>query len=716
MLLDDGMSLISELMLSSTTSLEETTSSTTITTSSTTITTSSTTIIASSTSKSQTITTSLITSSSQTITTSLSHLPSVIVESSNQSLAVIANQSASGMDYTDFGTASMNGSDVKSTVNNADLSATNVTSSNSINSQSSSAIPTTTATTGKPTTPTTLPPLVMKQIWCRENYATWKMPSVASCTDTFQSKCSDDIVNATNAYLVCKNVLNKNPSTEYKYKMVMVGYLEDLGIQLARKFYYWRTSTANIDIFRFKRMIKDNMIFEAGITFKWSDRVWPEYNKATLFPKAKWNGRNDTIRLPYATMTAGVFKYAFNMYNNVFDADVSKEEMRLKDNWKKGHLISTGLYIDYMAEKDLIYSEKYKINSAVLSLTIEPKPVTPIASDVIITLWHKKKGMFKPRCVYWQFTNTEDASTKYIGGYWTDYGMRVISTNDTTTICASNHLSAFAVLMEPVYEKPPEPIDDFTLATIILTVVSILTLIVYLIAMVMLRCTRTQYSRMYMYIAASCVLSQIVFVLALMKKDDWSMCTTMSILMQFCHTTVMSWMMIESVHQLSRIRYFFNENSSNIEAFYNCIGWGFPFAVVVALVGYPFDQFSDISVILRLITYHEVKKHPERLKRDINYQRAWRSVVASIFFLPLIAVLWLVATMGVTKSKTEAGPYLVTLPILNLVVGLMVVIFYFYKNDEVQDALVEQRKIKEKKRFLKYEHLKGMKMKVSYKS
>lgn len=312
-------------------------------------------------------------------------------------------------------------------------------------------------------------------------------------------------------------------------------------------------------------------------------------------------------------------------------------------------------------------------------------------------------------------------------------------TNATTTVCASSHLSAFAVIMEPVYEEPKAPTDGFTLATIIMTVISIFILIGYLAAMAMLGCTRTRYSRMYMYIASACLLSQVVFLLGLMKKDSWSMCTTLSIVMQLCHTTVMSWIMIESVHQLSRIRYFFNEENSNIEAFYNCIGWGFPFAVVISLIGYPFEQFSNvkycwvyvkgmdiwffcgplvalmlISIILRLIVFYEIRKHPERLLRDINYQRAWESLVASVFFLPLIAALWFVATMGVTKSEADAGPYLITLPVLNLVVGIMVFIFFFYKNDEVLDALVEQRKIKEKKRLQRYEHLKGMKMKVKY--
>ena len=56
---------------------------------------------------------------------------------------------------------------------------------------------------------------------------------------------------------------------------------------------------------------------EAGVAFKLSDRVWPEYNKEELFPKPKWNGRNDTIKLPYATIASG------SQCSNYFKHDVS---------------------------------------------------------------------------------------------------------------------------------------------------------------------------------------------------------------------------------------------------------------------------------------------------------------------------------------------------------------------------------------------------------
>jgi len=502
-----------------------------------------------------------------------------------------------------------------------------------------------------------------------------------------------------------------------------------------------RTITAEEEKYRLLRIHKSNILFEAGVAYKYSGKTWPDYTKTDRFPDRKWNGRNDTIYLPYATIPAGVFQYSFSMFDNVQDPTLTKDNVRLKDSWRSGNLITNGVFIDYEAEKGLTYNPKHIINSAVISLSLLPIPKSPVPADLIITFWHKQTGMFKPVCVYWQYVTPTDSSLRHRTGYWTNYKMTVIKTNATTTVCAASHIqmSSFAVIMEPYYEEPPEPTDPFTLATILLTVASVLILIAYVAAMFLLGCTRTKYSRMYIYIALGCMLSQIVFLYGLTKRKDWSQCTTLSIIMQLFHTAVMTWMMIESVHQLSRIRYFFNEEKSNIDGFYHVIGWGFPLAVIIALIGYPFESFTEvrycwayvrgfdmwffagplaalfvISAILRLITFYEIHKHRERLTRDINYQRARRSLIASIFFLPLIAALWYVATTGVTRPKTESGIFLICVPSFNALVGVLVFIFYFYKNDEVHDALVEQRKIKEKKRLLRYEHLKGMKMKVKY--
>ena len=45
-----------------------------------------------------------------------------------------------------------------------------------------------------------------------------------------------------------------------------------------------------------------------------------------------------------------------------------------------------------------------------------------------------------------------------------------------------------------------------------------------------------------------------------------------------------------------------------------------------------------------------------------------KSLVGSVFFLPVIAVLWLMATFGVTEPEGEGGFYLICIPAMNLLV------------------------------------------------
>ncbi|KAG1698327.1 Adhesion G protein-coupled receptor L3 [Nymphon striatum] len=64
-------------------------------------------------------------------------------------------------------------------------------------------------------------------------------------------------------------------------------------------------------------------------------------------------------------------------------------------------------------------------------------------SQVIIELKHKKTGGKNPQCVFW---NT--SSSHWTSGFWDNRGCELLLSNDTSTICACNHLTNFAVLMD----------------------------------------------------------------------------------------------------------------------------------------------------------------------------------------------------------------------------------------------------------------------------
>jgi len=229
-------------------------------------------------------------------------------------------------------------------------------------------------------------------------------------------------------------------------------------------------------------------------------------------------------------------------------------------------------------------------------------------------------------------------------------------------------------------------------------------------------------------------------LVGLTKRDDWDSCTQVGTWIQFCHVSVITWIMIESVHQLSRIRYFFNDKT-NIDVFYFVLGWGFPLAVAIALQGFPYEKFEKqrycwiyvtgydlwffagpmaimliITICIRIIMFMDIRKNPEKMESDINYKRAYSSLVASSAIIPTFLVLWIFGTYAIKSESSIKGVALIALPLLNLAVGAEIFYFYFYRNDEVRDALKRELNIREKQKLGTYHYLRGLNMNVAYRA
>ena len=50
--------------------------------------------------------------------------------------------------------------------------------------------------------------------------------------------------------------------------------------------------------------------------------------------------------------------------------------------------ILKGSYVDYMVDKDLFYKEDWNLNSAIISMSFDPKPEYPLPSEVEIWFNH----------------------------------------------------------------------------------------------------------------------------------------------------------------------------------------------------------------------------------------------------------------------------------------------------------------------------------------
>lgn len=597
------------------------------------------------------------------------------------------------------------------------------------------------STTGMPSTteastaiPTTISAEEARRRLC-ESYSNWtfEFPTCLRPCD----QCYKSALNLTNEYYICREWMNGTQPAQILESEPMVL------TQLLNKFGAQGNTFTDYDRLCPERGYEqfDNFVWYAGRRYRYSDMRLPDYKKKPfVYYDRLWNERNDTIEVPYGNIPRGEYTFEFAMYEPFFDKKISPEKTRLKEKWAYKHPIVTGAFIDTRVEKGLYTNERLVLNSVIISLELTPPRKNPLPGENIISLTHLDKKLTNPLCVYWQPLDPETEGVISTAGYWSNYGMRVFKTNDSMTVCRSTHLSSFALFMEPPFTPEPEEVNPLGALMVLLTLIAIVLFSIYILAMILLKCYRNHYSRIYMLFAFSCLLSQIFFLVGYGKKDDYDGCNTMATFMQFCHVSVMMWVLMESVHQLSRIRYFFN-NATNIDAFYLILGYGFPLAVLVALQEFPYNHFDElkfcwaylegtdylyfagplviltlVTLSLRLITLLEIRKHPDLIDSDINYQRAYRSLIASVVVLPTLVILWGFGTYAVKANDSIGDVAMIALPVLNIFVAIEILYLYFYCNDEVRDSILGELSIRQKQRILKYSHLNGLDMKLTYKA
>ena len=505
------------------------------------------------------------------------------------------------------------------------------------------------------------------------------------------------------------------------------------------QFLYERQSDPYLKISQTQRKERakySNFIWITGFQFRYSDTSWPNYHNG--FKRKKWNKRNDSIYVPYGSLPRGEYQYLFAIYDSLWSDDLTKELVRLKNKWPEEHAILDGEFIDYQRENNLYFKKTQKINSAIIQLYLRPVVKNPLPGKIIIALNHLDRHMDSPVCAYWQTIedyHTEDVPTD---GYWSNYGMKVSETNKSMTICLASHYGTFALLMEPIMPPVTEPISTLDVLTIILALVSIIMLIVYVIAMAMLECYQTVHCRIYIYIAVSMAFSHLFFLIGFFTRKDFGNCTSITTLMELASMFVVTWFMIDGMHQLSQIRPLFNPKT-NANAFYIIVGVGLPIAVLIAMLEFPYPAFEELAycwpnvdgldhlyfigpiaaviavvAFLRVMAFGKVRKDEKKMMNDINYIRAFNGIQSTTVILTTCILYWVVGTIGIKQSGNVIQAVQLILPIIQIIISGQIIYYFFRKNDEVTDALEEQKKILERLRMNKMDHLAGVCMDVTY--
>ncbi|CAG0902716.1 unnamed protein product [Darwinula stevensoni] len=168
---------------------------------------------------------------------------------------------------------------------------------------------------------------------------------------------------------------------------------------------------------------------------------------------------------------------------------------------------------------------------------------------------------------------------------WSTDGLTLISDSDGRVRCASSHLTAFSVLLDP----RPVPVEDeghqvaLSLVSYIGAALSIVGLGLTVLTYSMFRSlNRDRSGKILLNLCISLLLMNLAFLLSSLRSHVTSVdvCTGAAILVHYLVLTSLLWMLVEAVHMHQMLITVFASAETHFVAKRVAVAWGVPMVVV----------------------------------------------------------------------------------------------------------------------------------------
>ncbi|XP_067046687.1 adhesion G protein-coupled receptor L4-like [Acropora muricata] len=356
------------------------------------------------------------------------------------------------------------------------------------------------------------------------------------------------------------------------------------------------------------------------------------------------------------------------------------------------------------------------LRSCIIAAKVYPTPQGTLEENVTISFnGRDKKEVEKPHCMFWNFT-----IKSAVNGSWSTKGCSLLKYNDNETICACNHLTNFAVLMQVgglENEITPEHLVAMeTIAYVgcaLSLTAEVLTVIAY--------CTLTDFKQEQMQIRLNLVVAlaaaQIAFLSGINALEPKGLCVFVAALIHYFYLVGFAWMFFEGVYLYLMVVKVFNIEL-RLRAFYS-VAWGCPAGIVVlslvlaacqegGLHSYIHDAFCWVSfsnnliwtfvapvllvcvanaVLLSLVIGEILKMQSDRASNVENLRQAAK---ACVFLSPLLGMTWVFGILSVTKASL-VFQYIFT--ILNSLQGFFIFLLHIIRNADVRVEFRRKKKM-----------------------
>ncbi|XP_073328025.1 adhesion G protein-coupled receptor E5 isoform X2 [Pagrus major] len=240
-------------------------------------------------------------------------------------------------------------------------------------------------------------------------------------------------------------------------------------------------------------------------------------------------------------------------------------------------------------ENDAMVLSSLNVSSKVVSVVVSNPSTQNLDRPVKITLRHLQD-------------RKESREVEYICAYWSDRGTWSTDgcyhqlSNATHTVCTSEHLSSFAVLMALYPMKHPFGLK--LVSTIGLTI-SLLCLILCILTFKFCRSIQGTRTTIHLHLCICLFMADLVFLAGISQTTPKGGCRFVAALLHYFFLGVFTWMLLEGVQLYRMVVLVFNATIRPLYLFLT--GYGTPLAVVIIAgvirpQGYGTDEHCWLSL------------------------------------------------------------------------------------------------------------------------
>ena len=358
----------------------------------------------------------------------------------------------------------------------------------------------------------------------------------------------------------------------------------------------------------------------------------------------------------------------------------------------------------------------FSLGSKLLSLTVSNDLERKnLASPILLRFLTPDNNNQEAKCVFLDLQNSIFVSE----------GLDLNSSEGNPTVCESNHLTSFGVLIrERDQEIGRREEQALSFISYILLSSSLIALILSILIFIVIHKEffQIEMNRIYFNYALSLALAILTFIFGIQLTSIHPIACSLSVfLLHYFWLAVFSWSLCVSI-EIIYLLWITSLNRKNLFWFLLPLGWGLPVPIVVISIGVRHDSYRHstaafcflsysngliwsfigpilvllclnlIALIMACIKIVVIAKNGDKRRNVSNWEVAKQSVINSSFLFPVLGAPWILLPISLlVNSFASTTVFEWIFIILNSPSGILFFVLFTLRHDIVRERLFRRK-------------------------